>query len=294
MNPFTGGCHYDEGCGKYVDKCGTCPQLGSSRFNDLSNDVLKRKHEAYQRAIERNQLYIVAPSEWLARSACSSSLFSGAPVRVIPYGLNHMTFRPRETAGMRSALGIPRHHRIVLFVAQSMENRRKGFSLLADALTSFSRKDTTLISIGTYCPDLDAGVQHLHLGSIGSDLLLSAFYSLADIFVIPSRQDNLPNTVLESMACGTPVVGFNAGGIPDMVRPGETGWLAETGDARALREAVEKALIDDATREQMGHQCRAVAEEEYTLEKQARCYKQLYESIIGDEKGEVKRITRGN
>ncbi|MCS4156041.1 glycosyltransferase involved in cell wall biosynthesis [Salinibacter ruber] len=113
--------------------------------------------------------------------------------------------------------------------------------------------------------------------------MLSLIYSTADVFVIPSRQDNLPNTVLESMACGTPVVGFDVGGIPDMVRPGETGWLAEAEDSRALGEAIDAALADDVKRERMEKRCREVIEAEYALEVQANNYRKLYNEMIQSE-----------
>jgi glycosyltransferase involved in cell wall biosynthesis len=201
-------------------------------------------------------------------------------VHVIPYGLDTTVFRPRDTRGLRRALDIPADHRIILFVAQSTRNHRKGFDLLADALTTLDAENITLLSIGSNEPDLQTSFAHQHLGSLNSDVLLSVFYSLADLFVIPSRQDNLPNTVLESMACGTPVVGFNIGGIPDMVRPGTTGWLAEPESVRSLRDAIDNALANEANREQMGHRCREVVEAEYTLAVQARAYEQLYRSLL--------------
>jgi glycosyltransferase involved in cell wall biosynthesis len=280
MNAFTGGCHYNVGCRKFEQQCGACPQLGSTDENDLSRSVWTRKRKAYESAIRSNRLHIVAPSQWLAQEAQKSTLFAEAPVHVIPYGLNPDLFRPRDTEGLRSALEIPREHRIVLFVAQAAQNHRKGFDLLSDALVAMDADDMTLLSIGGNEPDLGTALPHTHLGTIESDLLLSVFYSLADLFVIPSRQDNLPNTVLESMACGTPVVGFDTGGIPDMVRPGETGWLAETGNVRALRQAIEQALRDEREREQMGARAREVVEEEYTLERQAQQYTNLYEDIL--------------
>lgn len=138
----------------------------------------------------------------------------------------------------------------------------------------------TLLSIGSRAPTLETARPHHHLGSISSNTLLSVFYSLADVFVIPSRQDNLPNTVLESMACGTPVVGFDVGGIPDMVRPGETGWLAEPESVHSLQEAIEAALSDNERRNQMGQTCRAVVEAEYTLTVQAEAYRALYEQLL--------------
>jgi len=280
MNPFTGGCHYNVGCRRFEDRCGRCPQLGSNRESDLSRTVWMRKREAYRDALDTGRVHIVALCEWMVEEVKSSALLGNAPVYIIPNGLDHRTFRPRETQGIRSALQIPSGHRIILFVAQSARNHRKGFDLLAEALGALEEDDVTLVSIGGREPDLETTLPHLHLGSIESDVLLSVFYSFADLFVIPSRQDNLPNTVLESMACGTPVVGFDTGGIPDMVRPGETGWLAEVGNVRALREAIEQALADDAAREQRGQRCRAVVEDEYTLKHQACQYIRLYESLV--------------
>ena len=280
MNAFTGGCHYNMGCYRYRSACGSCPQLGSEKENDLSHSVWQRKSEAYRSAIIAGQLNIVSPSRWLAEEARSSSLLAKTPVHVIPYGLDATTFCPRETGGLYRALEIPGQHRILLFVADSSDNHRKGFEVLHEAIESLTQDDVALISIGTGEPKIEANFPCIHLGSVQSDLLLSVFYSLADVFVIPSRQDNLPNTVLESMACGTPVVGFDTGGIPDMVRPGETGWLAETGNVRALRGAIEQALTDDAAREQMGRRCREVVKEEYTLEVQAKRYRQLYASLL--------------
>lgn len=280
MNPFTGGCHYNVGCRKFEDQCGACPQLGSDDDTDLSRTVWTRKRRAYQNAIQNNRLHIVAPSAWLADEAQRSSLFHDAPVRVIPNGLDASTFRPRDTEGFRSALEIPKAHRVVLFVAQSTDNHRKGFDLLSDALSTLEGENITLLSIGGTPPDLEVSAPHRHFGTIESNLLLSVFYSLADLFVIPSRQDNLPNTVLESMACGTPVVGFEVGGIPDMVRPGATGWLAEPESVRSLRNAINTALADNGARRQRSERCREVVEAEYTLEVQAQAYKQLYQSLL--------------
>ena len=112
--------------------------------------------------------------------------------------------------------------------------------------------------------------------------MLSFIYSAADVFVCPSLADNLPNTILESIACGTPVVAFAAGGIPDLVRPGITGLLAKTGDASELREAILRLLDDRAKRSEMSVNCRRVAIEEYELTLQARRYRRLYENMLAD------------
>jgi len=280
--PFTGGCEYTLGCKRYLEACGRCPQLGSETEQDPSRRVWERKRRAYRPLIEENRLRVVAPSTWMAEEARSSSLFSEAPVDIIPNGLDPDVFRPRDIEGVASALGIPPEHRIVLFLASSTENPRKGFDLFAEAAEGIDQEEVSFVSVGGGQPDLAEHLHHVHLGHVESDLLLSVFYSLADLFVIPSRQDNLPNTVLESMACGTPVVGTDAGGIPDMVRPGETGWLAESGNVRDLREALETALRKEGKRNRRGTRCRQVVEEEYTIERQAKAYEELYRSLVGE------------
>ncbi|MCS4114597.1 glycosyltransferase family 4 protein [Salinibacter ruber] len=278
MNPFTGGCHYNAQCRKFEEQCGACPQLGSDDTTDLSRTVWKRKLKAYQTAIQQDRLHVVSPSNWLAEEADSSALFGHASVDVIPHGLDIGTFCPRNTDGIRKALEIPKGHRIVLFVAD-YSTRRKGFDLLTSALKLEEAENVMLVSIGSDQPEMETEQPHLHLGRIESDTLLSVFYSLADLFVIPSRQEAFGQTALEAMACGTPVVGFEVGGIPDMVRPGETGWLAASESARALREAIEAALSDEAERERTGQRCREVVEEEYALGVQAKRYKYLYDRI---------------
>jgi glycosyltransferase involved in cell wall biosynthesis len=280
MNAFTGGCQYNVGCRRFEASCGKCPQLGSGDEDDLSRRIWMRKREAYRHVIDEERLQVVCPSQWMAEEAKQSSLVADLPVEVVPNGVDAQTFRPRDAGGMRVALGIPSDHRIALFLASSTERTRKGFDLLDAALGTLSAEKTTLVSVGGGAPKLSTSQPHVHLGHVDSDLLLSAFYNMADLFVIPSRQDNLPNTVLESMACGTPVVGFEVGGIPDMIRPGETGWLVKPESPRPLRNAMEQALADKEKRGRMATRCRKVVEEEYTLEVQARNYRRLYRRLL--------------
>ncbi|MCS3754375.1 glycosyltransferase involved in cell wall biosynthesis [Salinibacter ruber] len=277
MNAFTGGCHYNVGCEKYTAACGACPQLESDNETDLSRNIWERKKEAFSR-VDPEQLHIVCPSKWLAKKARSSTLLESFPVTVIPYGLDTDRFAPRPQEAVRTALSLPHDRPVVLFVADTATRQRKGFDLLSDALSDL--KDPLLLSVGSGKPSLDNSGRHIHLGRLSSDRLLSAVYSAADVFVIPSLQDNLPNTVLESMACGTPVVGFNAGGIPDMVRPNETGWLAEVGSVRSLRQTLDTALSDDEARQRMSQRCRDVVETEYIIDVQAQRYCNLYRCIL--------------
>ncbi len=279
MNPFTGGCHYDHGCGGYRQSCGACSQLGSTDPKDLSFQIWHRKHRVFSYFSER--LYIVAPSDWLAAEARASSLFQFASIATIPNGVDIDNFAPRDMKFARQVLGIPQKSEVVLFVADSIDNRRKGFSLLMHALQRLrNRGRLFLLSVGNRHSSIEVNVPYLHLGFLNNDRLLSLAYSAADVFVIPSLQDNLPNTVLESLACGTPVVGFSVGGIPDMVRPGVTGQLVSPGDVEMLSEAIAQILDNPQKRRSMAENCRRIAVEEYSIERQARQYLQIYEQAI--------------
>jgi glycosyltransferase involved in cell wall biosynthesis len=279
MNAFTGGCHFDAGCGRFTEACGCCPQLGSTRAEDLSRSIWKRKRDAFRKCFA-DRLHIVTLTAWMTDQVRQSSLLSGYPVTEIPNGVDLNEFAPRDKCLVREVLGIPQAARVVLFVADSTTNRRKGFSLLAQALNGLAGMENLfLLSVGRHEPELSDCVPHLHLGPVEYRWLYQV-YNAADVFVIPSLQDNLPNTVLESMACGTPVVGFAVGGIPDMVRQDITGILAPASDVPALQAAVAALLMDGKRRAELSRNCRQVAVEEYSVELQARRYSELYASLV--------------
>lgn len=279
LNPFTGGCHYDEGCGRYAERCGICPQLGSHNPEDLSFQIWQRKHAAFRR-VPPGKLHIVALSNWIAAEARRSSLFRNFPVSVIPNGIDSSVFAPGDRQAARHSLGIPANARVVMFSAHSVTNRRKGFAPLVEALAGLgSRSDLVLVSLGEGNLELNIPLKHIHLGHVSDDQRIAQVYSAADLFVIPSLQENLPNTALEAMACGTPVVGFDAGGIPDLVRP-NTGLLAPVGDVTALRDAIRTLLDDEPRRAMLAAECRRVAVEEYAPELQVQRYVALYASLV--------------
>ena len=283
MNVLTGGCHYDEGCGRFSSECRQCPQLSFPSSHDLSSRVFARKREIFSR-LKSNALHIVAPSEWLAEQARSSPFLGRFDISVIPYGLDTRDFSPLGIHLCREALRIPRDRKVVLFVAQSSTMRRKGFTLLQAALSQLNDANLFVLSVGGGDPHFAANASHLHLGNVEHDHLLALAYGAADVFVVPSLQDNLPNTVLESMACGTPVVGFSVGGIPDMVRPMETGLLAPAGDIDALAAAISRLLNDVTLRQKMSTNCRRIAVAEYSSPVQATAYESLYQSLVEHSK----------
>ena len=280
MNPFTGGCHFDAGCRKYRDECGSCPKLGSSKENDLSHQVWQRKQSAYGR-MSTTQLQLVAPCRWVADEVQQSSLLGRFPLTVIPYGVDVEAFAPRDRAFARNALGIPQEARVLVFAALNISERRKGFSLLVEALTGL-REDPNLflLVVGGHAAVQQIGIPCRPLGYVSSERLLSIVFSAADLCVVPTLQETGPLIVIESLACGTPVVGFPAGDMPDMVRAGDTGLLVPSGDSAALREGIRAMLACPERLAEMRIKCRHVAVGEYSQEIMTRRHISLYKTML--------------
>ena len=288
MNPFTGGCHYSGACARFCESCGSCPQLAtSSGERDMTHRILKRKLGILKR-VPRHRLAVVCPSAWLAREARSSALFRDFEVRVIPNGLDLQQYQPADPAEARARLGLPAKARIVLFVADQIEDRRKGLAQLLEAFGGVRDvPNLLLVTLGQGRSPVLADLPCRHLGALHDPALLAAAYSAADVFAIPSLQDNLPNTILESMACGTPVVGFATGGVGEAIADGQTGLLAPVGDAPALGTALRRLLEDDRLRRQMAGEARARVEKEYTVRLQALRYAALYHELLQERAGAV-------
>ena len=279
MLAFTGGCHYAADCTRYVEGCGSCPFLESDDPQDLSYRILRRKLKIL--AGFGNKLHVVSPSRWLAREAKRSVLFRDVPVSVIPYGLDTRQFRPDRREEVRQSLNLPADLKLILFVAHNVTDPRKGLRYLDQALCRLGhRGNLALLLVGDGNPDLMSSIPVLRAGELWNDDAVSGLYSAADLVVVPSLEDNLPNTVLEAMASGVPVIGFDVGGVPDLVIPGETGYLAPLGDSFALAQALAQALDDPERLKSMGRAARSLMERNHTLEAQANSYLDLYRSLL--------------
>ena len=282
MNPLTGGCHYNRGCERFLEGCGACPQLKSSDANDLSRQIWLRKQAALEN-LPNNGLHLVALCQWMADEARRSQLLQRFPISIIPNSLDTTVFAPRNRQVAREIFQIPPDRKVALFVAGSLKDVRKGMELLQQALVSAcDTPNLMLASVGHAEWTANTNIPHRSLGAIDDDRLLSFAYSAADLFVIPSLQDNLPNTVMEALSCGTPVVGFAVGGIPDMVRPGVTGALAPPNDAAALGATIASLLNQPERLAEMSAQCRRIALAEYGMNTQAHRYMKLYQTICHD------------
>ena len=283
MNAFTGGCHYDSGCGRYAAGCGRCPALGAVSERDLSARIWRRKRQALLRVSPR-RLHFVAPSRWLARQAERSPILAGFSVSVIPYGLDLNVFAPRDRNFARHVFDLPQNARIVLFIADRVNEERKGIGLLIQAAQRAPRElGMRIATVGRVGTGEQTPPNTHHLGFVVDERLLALAYCAADVTVVPSLADNLPLTGLESLACGIPVVGFAAGGVTEVVGDGETGLLVPPADVGALGSALAGLLGDDGRRAAMGARARRTAEEKYSAELQARRYIELYRRLLDAE-----------
>lgn len=282
MNAFTGGCHYAGGCRRFEDGCGACPVLGSQDPGDLSSRILRRRIAGLQAArTAGTRMHVVTPSRWLADEARRSALFRDVPVSTIPYGLETDIFTPTDRAEARRSFNLSPDLKLIVFVAHVVTDPRKGLALLDEALCRLGpQENLALLMVGLGTPALKAPVMQLKSGLVSDDATMSRLYSAADLVAVPSLEDNLPNTVLEAMASGTPVVGFRSGGIPDMIAPGENGFLAEPGDTASLAQAIGDAFSDPVRLAGMGRAARARIEREHTLAVQAGRYRELYQSLL--------------
>ncbi|MCB0197035.1 MAG: glycosyltransferase family 4 protein [Anaerolineae bacterium] len=279
MAPLTGGCHYSQGCERYNEQCGTCPLLGSFRDRDLSQKIWRGKQNALT-TLSSERLHLISPSHWLATAAQASSLLGKFPVTVIPHGVNVAEFAPRDTAFIRDTLAIPLNAQVVLFVAAWANTRRKGFEILRQALAGLADlPDLWLLSVGQGQPSVDLPIPHRHLGYVENSRLLSLIYSAADLFVLPSLQEAFGQTALEAMACGTPVIASDVGGVPDLVQHQQTGLLVPPQDPAALQAALRQLLVDSMTRLEMARRCRQWVLDQFTSDRQLEQHLQLYERL---------------
>lgn len=281
MWPFTGGCHYTQGCDRYKHQCGSCPILHSQKQKDLSFQTLQRKAKAWKDL----KLTIVTSSRWLAGCANESALFKHQSVEAIANSIDTKLFRPGLKQSAREILNLPQDKKLLLFVAGSTTgDPRKGFQYLVDALNLLQhRGDCTfeLAILGEEAPtDASPWTFKTHyLGRFSDEVSLALVYNAADIFIAPSVQDNLPNTVVEALACGTPCIAFKIGGMPDMIDHQQNGYLASPFDIEDLGQGIEWILNDDAKHSELSARARQKAEENFSIEQQSAKFLKLYESL---------------
>lgn len=257
MWPFTGGCHYAGSCLEFNEHCGYCPYLRDAGRNDLSAAHFREKSKLYGQM----RLSVVGCSKWLNTLAQNSRLLCKKNCVSIPNPIDTDVFAPRDKGECRRALGLPENKKLLLFGAAKVSDVRKGYRFLLEALRIMSdsfpnvARQIELVIFGRGADGNateEAGFRVHKMDYVGDTETLVRLYNAADTFVLPSLQDNLPNTVAESMACGTPVVGFRTGGIPEMVRHGLTGYLSDVKNSLSLANGIYSMMFFDHSRMRQG------------------------------------------
>jgi len=222
---FTGGCHVMWDCENYKNACNSCPVLGSSNLDDLSSRVFNRKVKAYAKL----DLTIVGLSRWMADCAANSRLFNAKRIVNLPNPIDSECFKPLDKNAARDMLGLPPEKKLLFFGAvDATGDINKGFTKLSEALGLLKSRNIELVVFGSNKPKHppDFGFRSHYLGKLNDDIFLRALYSAGDVVVVPSLQENLSNVIMESISCGTPVVGFDVGGNGDLIDHRLNGYLA--------------------------------------------------------------------
>lgn len=272
MWPATSICHHAGPCRHFQSYCHDCPLLRRPGQHDLAYRVFERKADLYKRY---PRLAFITPSRWLEDEARSSALMEGHRIQQIPNALPAQTFMDGRREEARRQLGLPLDERLVLFCAMKATDKRKGVDYLIEAAQHV--ENVAFIVMGQGAEELEAKLpQRVYpMGYVSDPQRAALIYSAADAFVTPSLFENLPNTIAEAMASGTPCVGFRIGGIPEMIAHERTGYIARYRDAEDLAHGIEYVLQHPELGPAAAHEARRAYCEDHV----ARQHIELYESL---------------
>ncbi|MFN3316005.1 MAG: glycosyltransferase [Raineya sp.] len=271
QNPFLGIEHYAERFLGIDENGKPIPRKYTPQEIAEEKKMISFKKKILEKV---DNLIIVAPSKWLMEESQKSEVLGKYPHYHIPYGFPTEIFKPYNKFFCQEILGLPKEKKLILFVADSVDNHRKGFAFLKKALEGIENKEVILCAVGSKA-SIENKDNLIELGRIQDERLMAMAYSAADVFVIPSLEDNLPNTMIESLLCGTPVVGFPVGGILDVVENGENGYICENIDVSSLQDTIEKSIYYSFCREEIALK----AKEKFSLCVQAKNYIELYKKL---------------
>jgi len=279
MWPFTGGCHYNEGCMRYISQCNFCPVLGSQKKNDLSSFCYFRKMRTYKKI---QSLTIVGLSTWMTECALQSKLFGNNNIVTIPNPIDTSEFYPLNKFEARKRLKISSDKQIVLFGAiHATDDPRKGYRELIAALELVPKRDNLeLFVFGGKSVGKSSTSGHIvnHLGYV-QEKDLQVLYSASDVMVVPSLQENLSNTIMESLSCGTPVVAFDVGGNHDLIDHKQNGYLAKPFLIKDLAKGITY-ILDLSKSSFFYSDISKKNSEKFEKNIVAKKYAELYQSIL--------------
>ncbi|MBQ5460888.1 MAG: glycosyltransferase family 4 protein [Bacteroidaceae bacterium] len=277
---FTGVCHYSGDCTKYQHECADCPLMDGKHWGiDMAKRVWKKKQNMYARA----NITFVGCSQWMADMASRSALTKGQKVVHIPNAINTERFCPKDKEEARLALRLPQDQQLILFGAQRITDERKGFDLLVKACTYLKQnqaqlaKNLAIVVVGGDSEKVkDALPFNVYpVKYVSSEEGMVDLYNAVDAYVTPSLQDNLPNTIVEALACGVPCVGFQVGGIPEMIDHQQNGYVADYRNAEDFANGIAWTL-DPERHEELSKNAREKALKTYSEKEVARRYMEVY------------------
>jgi putative colanic acid biosynthesis glycosyltransferase len=286
--PLTGRCTYPSDCEKWRDGCGNCPDMSCyprSWLLDSSALLCTIKKRLFSEGWSPT---IVTPSRWLAQKAKESYL-GRFRIESIPNGVDTDVFRPKDKSAAKSRLGLPLGRKIVLLMAANLNERKKGMRYFFEALRQVKDSGLTVLLVGKEMEIDGEMIKKYDIRQMGfmskRDLIVEA-YNAADVFCVTYLNDNFPTTVLESMSCGTPVVGFDSGGVSEQVTEG-CGILGPPQDTEAIGKALNRLLKDEALRTAYSRVAREKAVDEYSLEKHTTNYLELYKELLNSRERKI-------
>jgi len=283
-SPFTGGCLYPMECHGFEqgNECGPCPQLGRwplTTRTDRTKWMQRNKRSLGQ----TRRVFPICPSRWMGDMAVRSGVFAHEP-QLIPYYVDPTVFQPHPKEVVRRENGMPAYRFTVLLSSHSLTDTRKGFQLAAAALDSIRDLNPVVLLVGHAGVEVKSRLKGLDVvtsGYIHDERLLSKWYASADVLMIPTLADNLPNVIMETMACGTPSIGFATGGVPDMVEHDRNGWLVPTGDISGLVAGLRIAAVRGRRWSDWRRQAVADARDKYSPARFMQAHARLYEQLTG-------------
>ncbi|TLV00949.1 glycosyltransferase family 4 protein [Dyadobacter luticola] len=279
MWTFTGGCHYNRGCDHYVSHCSYCPFLAKPDRYDISFSQFEAKKRIYDLA----KMALISPSNWLDNIVKTAALTKQIQSQSIPNCIDTTLFQPLKKTEIRQKMDLPTDKKLVLFAGANTQDPRKGFLYFKEALTRIDTRfnDLEVLIFGKANPQVfqDFPVPVHYLGKITKTEEMVDAYNAADMIVVPSLEDNLPNTVMEAMSCGTPAVGFATGGIPEMIDHQVNGFVAETKSIPDLAVGIQWVL-DHNVNGKLSENAREKVLASYAEPVVTAQYLQLYESLL--------------
>lgn len=276
---FTGICHYSGDCDKYTSHCHHCTLMNGTALGDFASQLFDKKQHIY----EDSKVTFVGCSQWMANLARTSALTQGHKVVSIPNAINTEQFRPLDKTAARKELSLPLKGKLLLFGCQRITDERKGFRYLVDALQIIKRdnpeiaQNTEIVVVGGKADSISSHLPFsiIPVSYVSDPQKMIALYNAVDLYVTPSLQDNLPNTIMEALACGTPCVGFDVGGIPEMIDHKKNGYVARYKDSADFAEGIKWVLTSD--HDTLSTKAREKVMNNYTEDIVAKKYIEVYE-----------------